>query len=300
MHASAGTGIRPPDAFEIAFTDNPRLAPERSRSVDLGFEQALAGGRVTVDATCFYNRYDDLIVAVGRSLQDYSRYRTDNISNARARGVETALALRTRGGIEAHATYSFLDTAILAVDRSSGAAPAPFAVGDRLIRRPRHQASADVLWRHRRATLYVRAGGRSRVLDVEPNWGASGGLFHSPGFAVADAGAAIHLNRQADVVARVDNLFDRRYESVLRLPCAPPRVLRRSAPCCGPLTSRTSTTGAPERRTARRPAWRRDWPGPRCPACRTSASRSSAAGSWASSGPTGPARPRCCACWPAC
>ncbi len=191
--------------------------------MDLGFEQALAGGRVTVDATCFDNRYDDLIVAVGRALQDYSRYRTDNISNARARGVETTLAVRTRGGIEAHATYSFLDTAILAVDRSSGAAPAPFAVGDRLIRRPRHQASADVLWRHRRATLYVRAGGRSRVLDVEPNWGASGGLFHSPGFSVADAGAAIHLNRQADVVARVDNLFDRRYESVLGYP-APRRA----------------------------------------------------------------------------
>ena len=223
VHASAGTGIRPPDALEIAFTDNPGLAPERSRSADLGFEQALAGGRVTIDATAFYNRYDDLIVAVGRSLQDYSRYRTDNISNARARGVETALALRTRGGIEAHATYSFLDTAILAVDRSTGAAPAPFAVGDWLIRRPRHQASADLLWRHHRVTLYVRAGGRSRVLDVEPNWGASGGLFHSPGFAVADAGAAIHLTRQADVVVRADNLFDRRYESVLGYP-APRRA----------------------------------------------------------------------------
>ena len=28
LHASAGTGIRPPDAFEIAFTDNPDLKPE--------------------------------------------------------------------------------------------------------------------------------------------------------------------------------------------------------------------------------------------------------------------------------
>ena len=39
LHASAGTGIRPPDAFEIAFTDNPSLKPERSRSVDVGVSQ---------------------------------------------------------------------------------------------------------------------------------------------------------------------------------------------------------------------------------------------------------------------
>jgi iron complex outermembrane receptor protein len=43
LHASAGTGIRAPDAFEIAFTDNPGLKPERSKSVDAGFQQALAG-----------------------------------------------------------------------------------------------------------------------------------------------------------------------------------------------------------------------------------------------------------------
>ncbi len=224
LHASAGTGIRAPSALEIAYTDNSGLQPERSRSIDAGVEQALAGGLVVADVAWFRNTYDDLIVAVGRSLQDYSRYRTDNISNARASGIEASLALRTRFGLEARVAYSFLDTAILAVDRSSGEAPAPFAVGDWLIRRPRHQASADVVWRHRFATVYVRAGGRSRVLDVEPNWGASGGLFHSAGFAVADAGAAIHLTRQADIVVRVDNVFDRRYESALGYP-APRRAI---------------------------------------------------------------------------
>jgi outer membrane receptor protein involved in Fe transport len=47
VHASAGTGLRPPDVFEIAFTDNPSLAPERSRSVDVGVEHA-TGGRVVL------------------------------------------------------------------------------------------------------------------------------------------------------------------------------------------------------------------------------------------------------------
>ena len=39
LHGAAGTGIRPPDAFEIAFTDNPGLRPERSRSGEVGLAQ---------------------------------------------------------------------------------------------------------------------------------------------------------------------------------------------------------------------------------------------------------------------
>mgnify|MGYP001096207184 CR=1 FL=1 len=162
--------------------------------------------------------FDRLIVAVGRSLQDYSRYRTDNIANAQAWGLETSLALRTRRGLEARASYSFLDTEVLALDDAPGVAPAPFTVGDPLIRRPRHQVHVDLLYRHRRATAYFRAGGRSRVLDVEPNWGASGGLFSAPGFGVADAGVAIHAGAHVDVLVRADNLFDRSYEAVFGYP----------------------------------------------------------------------------------
>jgi len=218
LHGSAGTGIRAPDAFEIAFTDNPGLKPERSKSVDAGFEQALAGGLVIVDATWFLNRYDDLIVAVGRSIQDYSRYRTDNIANAQAQGLETSFALRSRSGLEARVSYTFADTAVLAIDNAPGVAPAPFSVGDPLLRRPRHQVNVDLLWRHRFATAYIRTGGRSAVLDVEPNWGAAGGTFNAPGFGVADAGVAIHAGRFADVLLRADNLFDRHYEAVFGYP----------------------------------------------------------------------------------
>ena len=67
VRASYGTGIRPPDAFELAFTDNPDLQPERSRSADIGVSHVLVP-QVTLDATVFFNRYDDLIVAVGRRL----------------------------------------------------------------------------------------------------------------------------------------------------------------------------------------------------------------------------------------
>ena len=129
LHASAGTGIRPPDAFEIAFTDNPSLKPERSRSVDLGVSQTLTN-RVTVDATWFYNRYEDLIVATG-SFTDVSRFMTDNIANAKASGLELSVSARGAHGVTARASYTFMPTEVLAVDRSDDAPP-PFSVGDPL------------------------------------------------------------------------------------------------------------------------------------------------------------------------
>lgn len=217
VHASAGTGIRPPDAFEIAFTDNPALAPERSRSVEAGVAHALAGGVVDLEATAFSSTYDDLIVTIGRSLQDASRYRSDNVSNARSRGLETGASWRTRWGLTARVTYTWLDTEILAVDRTS-LAPPPFDPGDPLLRRPRHGASLDVRVNRSRAAGFLEVGGRGRALDVEPNFGASGGLFFTPAFAVVSAGATIRIARYVEVLARGVNLADRRYEETLGFP----------------------------------------------------------------------------------
>lgn len=224
LRASAGTGIRPPDAFEIAFTDNPRLKPERSRSAEVALAQALAGGAAVIEATVFYNRYDDLIVAVGRSLRDLSRFRTDNISNARSRGVELTASARTPWGLDARLGYTFLDTEILAVDRGHGQAPPPFTVGDPLIRRPRHQGSIGVGLVRGRLDAFGDATFRGRRLDVEPSFGASGGLFPAPGYAVINTGVTIRVSRHVDVFARATNLFDRQYEEAFGFPS-----LRRTA-----------------------------------------------------------------------
>ena len=153
VRASFGTGIRPPDAFELAFTDNPALKPERSRSADFGVSHVLVP-QVTLDATVFFNRYDDLIVAVGPAFADASRYRTDNISNARARGLELEGAWRGPHGLNARLAYTFMPTEILAVDQSADAPP-PFEVGDPLIRRPRHQGAADLGWTASRFTAFT-------------------------------------------------------------------------------------------------------------------------------------------------
>lgn len=224
LRASAGTGIRSPDAFELAFTDNPDLRPERSRSYDVGMEQALAGGLVIAEATWFDNRYDDLIVAVGPAFENTSRYRTANIANARARGLELSAWARTRAGLELRAAYTWLDTAVLAVDGVPGEAPPPFAPGDPLIRRPRHAGTVRASLVRHRWQAFARLDARGETLDVDPTLGTFGGALRAPGFAVADVGGALTLGRGVEVFGRVGNLFDRRYEEVLGYP-APGRYV---------------------------------------------------------------------------
>lgn len=217
LRFSAGTGIRAPDAFEIAFTDNPALKPERSRSFEAGTAHALLSGRLTFDATAFFNHFDDLIVSIGRSLRDASRYRTDNVSNARSRGVEVSTGWRARHGLEVRAGYTWMETEILAVD-SLSSAPPPFQPGDRLIRRPRHQGFIDAVFARDRFSGFARVKARGRVLDVEPSFGATAGLFDAPGFGVVDLGGSVRAWRVLTVFGRVDNAADRFYEEAFGFP----------------------------------------------------------------------------------
>jgi outer membrane cobalamin receptor len=218
LRASAGTGIRPPDGFEIAFTDNPGLEPERSRSVDAGLEHAMARGAVVLDATWFLNRYDDLIVAVGPAFGDVSRYRTDNIANAQADGLELSASARLGTALHVRGGYTWLRTEVLAVDGGSGAAPAPFSVGDPLVRRPRHEGAVTATLTGRRWTGFAQVRARGEALDVDPTYGAFGGTFVAPGFLVADLGAGLRVAGPVEVFGRALNLLDRQYEEAFGFP----------------------------------------------------------------------------------
>ncbi|HET9371859.1 MAG TPA: TonB-dependent receptor [Vicinamibacterales bacterium] len=216
LRVSGGTGIKPPTAFEIAFTDNPGLKPERSRSVDAGIEHAFAKSAAVVDVTWFYNRYDDLIVTVGSSFAGASRYRTDNISNARAQGLETGGTWRSPWGVQARLAWTWLDTEILGVDDFPTEAPSPYVVGESLIRRPNHRVSLDVQWTSERATAFVGIVGRGSMRDIEPNFAAT--VYDNPGFTTVDIGGSWRVGRGLEVTARVTNLFDRDYEEALGFP----------------------------------------------------------------------------------
>lgn len=216
LRAGAGTGIKPPTVFEIAFTDNPSLKPERSTSVDFGVEHIFPGGLVAVDAAAFVNRFDDLIVALRPTWTGASRYRTDNISNARADGLEFGLRLLSTAGISVRAAYSWLDTAILEPDNVAVGVPSPYQPGDSLIRRPRHQGSFDVRYASGRVLAFLTMNGRGKMADFEPNFAST--VLNNPGFVTFNLGGSFRVARELEVYARVTNLADRDYEDALGFP----------------------------------------------------------------------------------
>ena len=218
LHVSAGTGIRPPSGFELAFTDNPRLQPERTASFDAGIEQRLFHNHVSLDATYFYNRYYDLIVVLGGSLTHLSSFQSDNLANSRAQGAEFAVRFRPARWISVAGAYTFLDSEILSLRGSTNLAPQYFVVGQPLARRPRH--SGTMVATFSRGKLSANATGyfRGKALDVEPNYGPAYGVFYNPGFANFGLNVNYALTRGVTLYGNLRNALNWRYEEALGFP----------------------------------------------------------------------------------
>ena len=242
VHAAGGTGIRPPDAFEIAFTDNPELKPERSRSLEVGVTQALAGGAVQLDATAFFNRYDDLIISVG-SLQDVSRYshrqrlersrtRPRSVSGlagddrtwhqrARTRSSTPRFAPSTGSRRRRRRTASAIDCSDARRIRERCS-----SIGHPRGRRFSHRSTLEAR-RWTPSQRSVRAAGSTRI----------------PAARSSISAAATRCSRGRSLRARPQPVRPRLRGSV-GLPIARPDRVCRSPRCCAPMTSRSATREA--------------------------------------------------------
>jgi outer membrane cobalamin receptor len=218
LHASFGTGLRPPDVYDIAFTDNPALKPERTRSFEAGIEQKFAGDKLVLDGTYFYNRYYDLIVILGGSLSVLSHYESDNIANSEAQGAEFRAQYRPARWLFVTGSYTHLDTQILALNGSSDLAPAPFAVGQELLRRPPDSGSGTASFTRGRVSGHVTGYFRGSDLDVEPTYGATAGLYRCPGFVNLGISLNVRLGHGLTAYGNLRNALDRHYEDAFGYP----------------------------------------------------------------------------------
>jgi outer membrane receptor protein involved in Fe transport len=224
LHGSFGTGIRPPDGFELGFTNNPDLKPEKSISVDAGIEQRFAHDRAVLDVTYFYNGYRDQIVSTG-DFPDLSTFMSANLAKSRAYGIESSLRLRPFRSLEIMGEYTWLNTAILALDGATES-QFPFVVGQPLLRRPRSSGGYNITWTHGPLMLNSNASIRGRVLDDEPNEGISPCeaipplpcFFRNNGYVDANAGFAYHFPRGIEVYGRLNNFLNQKYEESFGFP----------------------------------------------------------------------------------
>jgi vitamin B12 transporter len=218
LRASVGQAFKAPTFCE-QFCDAPfvagdsSLSPERSTSWEVGVEQGVAGGQLSVWATYFEQRFRDMIVYDGSASPNYR-----NGAGAHARGVETGVGAGFGTSGRFSASYTYLDAE--ATD-DGGQPSASFAAGERLIRRPRHSAELAL-----RTRVFDRAllGGSltyvGRRDDVDFNQFPSQRV-ELPAYALVDLAAEVDVlgagqgRPGISGVLRVENLFNRHYDQVV-------------------------------------------------------------------------------------
>ena len=211
LKASAGTGISEPSflqnfADDPTFVGNRDLRPERSRSVEAGIEQQVFGSRFVLEETVFDNRFRDLIVFT--SLPPPQRSTWVNLEGSRARGVESSARLRI-AWFRVRGQYTLLDTRV-----TSAASPtsASTGLGQELPRRPRHSGSVDVTATFRRGFVNLNT---TFVGERQDSDGVGFGIVRNPRYQKVDLGGSYALRREVDLILRIENLLNRRYEEVL-------------------------------------------------------------------------------------
>jgi outer membrane cobalamin receptor len=218
MHASYGTGIRPPGASELAFTNNPGLRPERTEGYDIGIEERFLAGKVSLDATWFRNRYRDLIVPLGGSLSTLTALQTENIGNALAKGAEFTARARPSTWLSATASYTWLESELLSLTGTAGLVPQYLYQGQPLLGRPKQSGSAVVTFHYGNFDVNLLTYIRGHVLDPNPNTGVAGGLYRDGGYVNAGINVNYRVRNNLTVYANLRNALDRHYEEVYGYP----------------------------------------------------------------------------------
>jgi len=210
--ASVGTGFKEPSFYENYATGfvrgNPDLSPEHSISWEVGLEYAVPRRTMAARATYFDQRFRDLIqysaVGVGPDSVNY-----DNVAGAMARGVELGVQGALPAGGALDVAYTYLDSRDV-------------STGERLLRRPTHAGSIRLshpLGARGTASLAAAFTGDRNDYDF-----AAGAPVTLPPHTRVDLSGLYDLSRPrgalpgVTLTARIENLFDARYEDVRHFP----------------------------------------------------------------------------------
>jgi outer membrane cobalamin receptor len=159
-----------------------------------------------------------MIVALGGSLSSLSQYSTDNLGNARAEGVETSARFRPATWLSVTGSYTWLETAALSLSGGSGLIQQYFYLGQPLLRRPKQSGSVVATFHYKRLDTNLVGYFRGHSLDVEPNYGASEGLYRNGGYQNAGINLNFRVKGNIIVYGNLRNALDQRYEEVYGYP----------------------------------------------------------------------------------
>jgi len=195
LRASYGEGFKAPSLYQLygdfGFLD---LQPEKARGWDAGVTQRLIGDTLVVSATWFERRVTNQIDF------DLGTFTYANIARARSRGAEVELRMAPTRDLRVTANYTFTDA------RNRERSDPNF--GNKLARRPRQSVNvtADYSW-----WFGLTTG--ATVSHVSGSFDNAANSVRLGDYVLVNLRAAMPVTAAVELFARVENLFDQRYET---------------------------------------------------------------------------------------
>jgi vitamin B12 transporter len=222
LWTAAGTAFKAPTFFELfaasAFeVGNPALAPERSANVEVGIEQRLGGGRLTIGTTLFAQRFRNLIQYISAPPGEPTYV---NLGGARSRGLEVSLGVRMSRSLGLQGRWTWLSTE---VTDSGSASTATFAQGKPLLRRPASSGGLTASLRQGRTTLAATINHVGMRDDVDfrdfPSTRTALPSYTTVDVALDFPVGGLGPNFPGlDFTLRAENLFDAAYQQTIGFP----------------------------------------------------------------------------------
>ena len=222
LRASYGLGIKEPELLPPDCS--PLLDPERSRTLDVGFDQVLASDRIRFSATAFFNRFQDIVsfatVTTNPNCPAFggSFFNTDL---ARANGINSTIETKPLRWLNIIGNYTYDDSKVI---KSPNASDPALVAGNRLFKRPLNSASLIANAHFRRANVnfagyYVGRRADSDFASTITNGVCMGYCITSdPSYVRWDAAANVPVAAGLSATAQVQNLFDRKYQDAVGYP----------------------------------------------------------------------------------
>jgi vitamin B12 transporter len=191
--ASIGTGFQAPtiDQLYSPFGGNANLKPVENTTYEIGLEREMSrGGRAEV--TVFRTRFKNLI---GFD----AAFNAVNVDSARGDGLEVSLDQPFGNGFR-----TVINAGLLNISSTASR---------NILRRPKYNATADLIYRRGKADFDFGVVSRGRGYDV----GQAGTAIFG-GHTRFDLAAGYSLRDSLKVYARINNLFDSSYQEVIGYP----------------------------------------------------------------------------------
>ncbi len=200
LRASYGTAFRSPSFLDLYGQDffyvgNPNLEAEKARGWDAGVDYFLADKQGVMSATWFDTRISNLITFDFASFPGTVK----NVGHVRTQGLEVAGKFALPGAVDVRLAYTYLEAEDV-------------TAGTRLLRRPRSSGSLD-LW-HDFGGGFSAGTGLVFVSDRMDVHAATFATIQGEDYTVVRVYGAWQATPRVTIKARLENLFDERFEQV--------------------------------------------------------------------------------------